>query len=103
MAAWNSVSGRRGLFQPVMDRIGRYEIVRELGHGAMGVVYLAVDPTIGRQVAIKTIKLGDVDDARLKRGIAIVAEANKLPRAPAPSEIFDRSFLPPRAERPSAL
>jgi NitT/TauT family transport system substrate-binding protein len=52
---------------------------------------------------IARLGLGDVDDARLKRGIAIVAEANKLPRAPAPSEIFDRSFLPPRAERPSAL
>ena len=45
-----------------MDRIGRYEIVKELGHGAMGVVYLAVDPTIGRQVAIKTIRLDEVDD-----------------------------------------
>src|SRR5258708_2103289 len=46
-----------------MDRIGRYEIVRELGHGAMGIVYLAVDPTIGRQVAIKTIRLDEVNDA----------------------------------------
>ena len=45
-----------------MDRIGRYQIVRELGRGAMGVVFLAVDPTIGRQVAIKTIRLGEVND-----------------------------------------
>src|SRR5512142_2721008 len=41
-----------------MDRIGRYEIVRELGRGAMGVVYDAVEPNIGRPVAIKTIQLG---------------------------------------------
>src|SRR5437773_12106513 len=40
-----------------MDRIGRYRIVREPGRGAMGVVYHAIDPHIGRPVAIKTIQL----------------------------------------------
>lgn len=37
-------------------RLGRYEVIRELGKGAMGVVYEGKDPNIGRRVAIKTAR-----------------------------------------------
>lgn len=45
----------------VTPTLGRYEVVKELGRGAMGVVYLGKDPTIQRFVAIKTMRLDDVD------------------------------------------
>lgn len=45
--------------QTVAPRIGRYEIERELGRGAMGVVYLGRDARIGREVAVKTLALSD--------------------------------------------
>jgi len=55
-----SVSDRRaaayipGVNQP-HDKIGRFEIQAEWGRGAMGVVYRAIDPHLGRQVALKVL------------------------------------------------
>ncbi len=44
---------------PIVEggRLGRYQILRLLGAGAMGEVFLAEDPQIGRRVAIKTVKI----------------------------------------------
>lgn len=42
--------------------LGRYKILKELGHGSMGVVYLGKDPTIQRFVAIKTVPLAEGGD-----------------------------------------
>src|SRR5262245_9833828 len=50
-----------------MAKIGRYVIEAEIGRGAMGIVYLARDPRLQRQVAVKTFSLPEgLDDERLK-------------------------------------
>ena len=41
--------------------LGRYKVLKELGRGAMGLVYLGKDPTIQRFVAIKTMRLDQID------------------------------------------
>ena len=39
----------------MFEKLGKFQIQRRLGQGAMGEVYLGIDPAIGREVAIKTI------------------------------------------------
>ncbi len=48
---------------------------------------------------MKEIGIGDVKDDRMARAISIVVEGYQLTRVPPVSEIFNRQFLPPRAER----
>ncbi len=43
----------------VRPTLGRYEIIKQLGKGAMGIVYLGQDPRINRTTAIKTVKFTD--------------------------------------------
>ncbi|RRJ84405.1 serine/threonine-protein kinase [Aestuariirhabdus litorea] len=46
--------------------LGRYEVIREIGRGAMGVVYLGRDPRIARTVAIKTLTYDQFESSRIK-------------------------------------
>ncbi len=76
-----------------MQQIGRYQILEELGRGAMGVVYRALDPAIGRPVAIKTIRLRDItDDAereRLRERLFREAQSAGLVSHPGIVTIYD--------------
>jgi TonB family protein len=56
--------GRRWRERSDVTKIGKYDIVRELGRGAMGIVYEGVDPVIGRKVAIKTIRFDTLTNDR---------------------------------------
>jgi NitT/TauT family transport system substrate-binding protein len=51
----------------------------------------------------RTLGIGDVDDTRLARSVALVAETNGLPREPDIREVFVRDFLPPVGERVTTL
>jgi serine/threonine protein kinase len=74
--AWSlacAVAGRREPSRPVM---GGYEIVRELGHGGMGTVYLARHQILQREVAIKVLPQSLAMSARAKQ--RFLAEARAL-------------------------
>ncbi|MEK7287007.1 MAG: protein kinase, partial [Elusimicrobiota bacterium] len=53
----------------IKPTLGRYEIIKELGKGAMGIVYLGKDPKINRMVAIKTMRFDDDVDAATTKAI----------------------------------
>ncbi|MCP3177236.1 MAG: CHASE2 domain-containing serine/threonine-protein kinase [Desulfuromonadales bacterium] len=49
----------------ITPTLGRYEVLRELGQGAMGTVYLGRDPRINREVAIKTLSYAAIEPEKL--------------------------------------
>jgi serine/threonine-protein kinase len=58
-----SILGADGAATVEKPMLGRYQVEKELGKGAMGVVYLGKDPKIGRVVAIKTMALAQEFEA----------------------------------------
>ncbi len=74
-------------------KLGRYEVVRELGKGAMGIVYLAKDPLIGRLVALKTIRPAahsdDDDTKEFQQRFVREAQAAGILNHPSIVTVFD--------------
>jgi eukaryotic-like serine/threonine-protein kinase len=68
--------------------IGRYQIVRLIGRGGMGDVYLARDPVLEREVAVKLIS-GEIDTARSRQRLVLEARAAGRLRHPNIVIIFD--------------
>jgi len=64
----------RTIFEPGR-RLGPYEVVREIGRGGMGIVYLATDTRLGRRVAMKVLGPACVGDARRRERLRQEARA----------------------------
>jgi serine/threonine-protein kinase len=80
-----------------IQQFGRYEVVAELGRGAMGVVYKARDPQIDRMVAVKTVSLwGQEADEEKEFLLRFMHEAKAAGRLHHPGivAIFDAGENP---------
>lgn len=86
-AAIEAVAAREPLIKPTIERA-------------------RLDATLSDEMThpeIAKIGVGDVSDERMAKAIDILVKAKELPHTPAVAEIFDRSFLPPASERPTAI
>jgi len=72
--------------------LGRYQLERVLGKGAMGIVYEALDPKLNRKVAIKTILISQLDEETAKDfSMRFVREAHAVARLNHPNivQVYD--------------
>ena len=77
------------ILKELTGRIGKYEIVRPLGKGAMGQVYLAHDTVLDRDVALKVMVAQIADDPELKTRFEREAKAVAKMTHPNVVTVFD--------------
>ncbi len=69
-----------------LQKLGRYELVRVVGKGAMGLVYEGLDPNLNRRVAIKTIKVENLsEEAAAEYEVRFRVEAQSAARLQHPN------------------
>lgn len=78
-----------GPAMPTPKAIGRYEVQRVLGHGAMGVVYLARDPILQRLVAIKAMREPSAETQNTRERFRREAEISAKLNHPNVITVFD--------------
>ena len=83
----------RGRPQEGKRRIGRYEIIKELGQGAMGIVYQALDPNIQRTVALKVLRSDLASDKEFRQRFQREARSAGKLTHPGIITIFDAAEL----------
>ena len=71
-----------------MKSLGRYVLMEEIGRGSMGTVHRASDPLIERQVALKTVDLGRLDDGSLEPRLRFLREAKAAGRLTHPGIVI---------------
>jgi serine/threonine-protein kinase len=72
-----------------VTKIGKYEIIEQVGEGAMGVVYRAADPVLNRPVAVKVMNEGLAQDAALRQRFLREAQAAGSLQHPNVVTIYD--------------
>jgi hypothetical protein len=74
--------------EPAPGRLGNYRVLRRLGEGGMGIVYLAADPQ-DRVVAVKALRQGVSVDPHARRRLAREVETMRRVHSPFVAEVID--------------
>ena len=84
----------------MLEKIGKYDVIRSLGKGATAIVYLARDPDLDRLVAIKLIRFGEDNAAMSRRLRKLFQTEDSIGRRldhPNIVKIYDAVVEPERA------
>src|SRR4051812_33646735 len=85
-----------------LHRLGHYRLLRKLGQGGMGTVYLALDDSLDRHVAVKILRLDSTTDPRAQGLLAklFLREAKSAARLNHPNVVTIYSVNQQLAESP---